>query len=74
LTRAALVYGEPVAADQAIVVGDTPDDVKGAHAAGIACIGVGSHHYTADQLHDAGAEFAIPSLADGFPDGWREHS
>ncbi len=32
---AALVYGEPVAPDQAITVGDTPHDVTAAHAAGI---------------------------------------
>src|SRR3954468_14162191 len=43
LRRAALVYGERVTADQALVVGDTPHDVEGAHAAGIACVGVGAY-------------------------------
>jgi phosphoglycolate phosphatase len=38
LRRGALVYGETLTADQAIVVGDTPHDVDGAHAAGMACV------------------------------------
>ena len=67
LKRAALVYGEPVSADQAIVVGDTPHDVEGAHAAGMACVGVGSHEFTVDQLREAGADYAIASLAEGLP-------
>jgi phosphoglycolate phosphatase len=67
LKRASLVYGETVAAGQAIAVGDTPLDVTGAHAAGIRCVGVGSHHFTAEQLRDAGADYAIASLEDGLP-------
>ena len=56
LKRASLVYGEPVPAAQAIAVGDTPHDVEGAHAAGIACVGVGSDKFTVDQLRKAGAD------------------
>jgi phosphoglycolate phosphatase len=67
LERATLVYGEPVTPEQAIVVGDTPHDVDGAHAAGMACVAVGSHHYTVDQLRAAGADYAIASLAEGLP-------
>jgi phosphoglycolate phosphatase-like HAD superfamily hydrolase len=67
LKRAALVYGERVTAAEALVVGDTPHDVEGAHAAGIACVGVGAYHFTADQLRDAGADYAISSLAEGLP-------
>ena len=67
LKRAALVFGEPVSAAQAIVVGDTPHDVEGAHAAGIACVGVGSHNFTVDQLREAGADYAIASLSAGLP-------
>ncbi len=67
LKRASLVYGEPVAPGQAIVVGDTPHDVEGAHAAGIACVGVGSDHFSAEQLRDAGADYAIASLREGLP-------
>lgn len=67
LQRGALVYGEPLDATRAIVVGDTPHDVEGAHAAGVACVGVGSHHFTADQLREAGADYAITSLCEGLP-------
>ena len=67
LRRAAFVFGEEVAAENAIAVGDTPLDVTGAHAAGIACVGVGSHHYTVDQLRAAGADYAIASLEEGLP-------
>jgi len=67
LKRASIVYGEAVAPKQAIAVGDTPLDVEGAHAAGIRCVGVGSHHFTAQQLHQAGADYAISSLEEGLP-------
>jgi len=67
LKRATLVYGDAVPLEQAIAVGDTPLDVEGAHAAGIACVGVGSHNYNVEQLRDAGADYAIASLADGLP-------
>ena len=67
LKRVTLVSGEPVAAAQAIVVGDTPHDVEGAHAAGIACVGVGSHNFTIDQLREVGADYAIASLTEGLP-------
>jgi phosphoglycolate phosphatase-like HAD superfamily hydrolase len=67
LKRAALVYGEAVAPEQAIVVGDTPLDVVGAHAAGIECVGVASHHYTVEQLREGGADYVISSLQEGLP-------
>jgi phosphoglycolate phosphatase len=54
LQRAAVVSGGSVAPDQEFVVGDTPHDVAAAHAAGVPCVGVASHHFTADQLR-AGA-------------------
>jgi phosphoglycolate phosphatase len=67
LKRASLVYGEEISTEQALVVGDTPHDVEGAHAAGIACVGVGSHHFSVDELREAGADYAIPSLEQGLP-------
>jgi phosphoglycolate phosphatase len=67
LRRAGLVYGEPVAPGQSVVVGDTPHDVQGAHAAGIACVGVASHLFTAGQLRAAGADYVITSLTGGLP-------
>jgi phosphoglycolate phosphatase len=67
LRRASLVYGEGVEPEQAIVVGDTPLDVKTAHEAGIRAVGVGSHHFDVEQLRDAGADWAIASLEEGLP-------
>jgi phosphoglycolate phosphatase-like HAD superfamily hydrolase len=67
LERAALVYGETVSPAQALAIGDTPRDVEGAHAAGIACVGVASGEFSVEQLRDAGADYAIASLAAGLP-------
>ena len=67
LKRASQVYGEKVERDRAFSVGDTPLDVTGAHEAGIECVGVGSHHYSADQLREAGADYVISSLEEGLP-------
>ncbi|MFL5906369.1 MAG: HAD family hydrolase [Solirubrobacterales bacterium] len=67
LKRASQVYGEEVELDRAFSVGDTPLDVTGAHAAGIECVGVGSHNYSADQLREAGADYVISSLEEGLP-------
>jgi phosphoglycolate phosphatase-like HAD superfamily hydrolase len=67
LKRGALVYGETLPPEQAISVGDTPLDVQGAHAAGIKCVGVGSHNFNVEQLRAAGADYAIGSLTEGLP-------
>lgn len=67
LRRANLVYGENIGRDECLVIGDTPHDVDAAHAAKVACVGVGSHHFTAEQLRAAGADFAISSLTEGLP-------
>ena len=67
LQRAALVYGEAVTPAQCLVVGDTPHDVEGAHGAGIACVGVASHNFTAQQLRAGGADYVIDSLSEGLP-------
>ena len=67
LRRASLTNGADVGASQAIVVGDTPHDVESAHAAGLQCLGVGSHKFDVGQLRDAGADYAIASLTDELP-------
>jgi phosphoglycolate phosphatase len=67
LQRATLVYGEPLMPERAIVVGDTPHDVQGAHAAGVKCAGVATHHFTIEQLRAAGADYAIASLEEALP-------
>jgi len=67
LRRAGLVYGEDVGPEQCLTVGDTPHDVTAAHAAGVACVGVGAYHFSADQLRAAGADYAISALTEGLP-------
>ncbi|MGH2865065.1 MAG: HAD family hydrolase [Solirubrobacteraceae bacterium] len=67
LKRASMVYGETVTPEHAVVVGDTPHDIEGAHAAGVKCVGVGSHHFDVDQLRESGADWTLASLADGLP-------
>ena len=67
LKRAALVYGDDINPKQAIVVGDTPRDVEGAHAAGIECVGVASGHYTIEQLREADADYTVASLEEPLP-------
>ena len=67
LKRGTLVYGETVTPEQTIAVGDTPLDVEGAHAAGIECVGVASHHFNVEQLRAAGADYVVSSLEEGLP-------
>jgi phosphoglycolate phosphatase len=67
LRRANWVYGEDLAPEQAIAVGDTPLDAEAAHAAGIKCIGVASHHFDKQQLRDGGADYVIGSLQEPLP-------
>jgi len=67
LQRAGLVFGEALSPDQCLVVGDTPHDAQGAHAAGIACVGVASHHFDVEQLRAGGADFVIGSLKEPLP-------
>jgi len=67
ISRAALVYGEEVTPAQCLVIGDTPHDAEGAHAAGVKCVGVASHEFTAGQLTAGGADYVIASLKEGLP-------
>lgn len=72
VTKAALHRGELVSGgtleDGAwIAVGDTPRDVKAGHGAGIKVVGVATGSYSVDQLSQAGADWAIPQVSDGFP-------
>jgi phosphoglycolate phosphatase len=67
LTRAELVSGGSLADGACIAVGDTPRDVKAGHGAGIKVVGVATGSYGADQLQDAGADWALADVTDGFP-------
>jgi phosphoglycolate phosphatase len=72
VTRAALRRGELVSGgalddDDCLAVGDTPRDVVAAHDAGIRVAGVATGSYSVAQLRAAGAEYALESVAAGFP-------
>ena len=69
MRRASLVFGERVDPDRCVVIGDTPHDVEGAHAAGVACVAVASHNFNSEQLTEAKADWVIESLENGLPKG-----
>jgi phosphoglycolate phosphatase len=50
-----------------IAVGDTPRDVKAGHGAGIRVVGVATGSYSVEQQRQAGADWALPSVQNGFP-------
>jgi phosphoglycolate phosphatase-like HAD superfamily hydrolase len=72
LTRRALerggeVVGAPLDPAATIGVGDTPRDVSACHGAGIRVAGVATGSYGVEQLREAGADWALATVADGFP-------
>jgi phosphoglycolate phosphatase len=67
LRRGSLVYGEKLAPERCLVVGDTPHDVDAAHGAGVACVAVASHDFTVAQLSEAAADWVVDSLEGGLP-------
>ncbi len=46
------------------VIGDTPHDVRCAKAHGGRCLAVATGHYSVNQLLEAGADLAVPTLTD----------
>jgi phosphoglycolate phosphatase-like HAD superfamily hydrolase len=67
LARGALVSGGTLADGACIAVGDTPRDIKAGHGAGIKVVGVATGSFKVDQLKQAGADWAITQVSDGFP-------
>lgn len=47
---------------QVLVIGDTPRDVHAAHAIGARCLAVSTGRFSAEELHDAGADEVVTSL------------
>jgi phosphoglycolate phosphatase-like HAD superfamily hydrolase len=64
LSRAQARRVPPAALGRAVVIGDTPDDIACAHAAGARAIGVATGSYEVDQLIAAGADAALADLSD----------
>lgn len=67
LRRGSLVSGGTLVDGNAIAVGDTPRDVTAAHGAGIRVAGVATGSYSVDELKQAGADWSISQVSDGFP-------
>ncbi len=67
LRRAELVSGGSLGDGACFAVGDTPRDIKAGHGAGIPVVGVATGSYSLEELRDAGADWAIETVEDGFP-------
>jgi len=67
LRRGELVSGGTLTDGACISIGDTPRDVEAGHGAGIRVIGVATGSYSVDQLRDASADWALETVAAGFP-------
>jgi phosphoglycolate phosphatase-like HAD superfamily hydrolase len=64
IERAAAKYNVGFTARHAVVIGDTPHDVRGARDNGAVAVGVATGGSTADELAKAGADLVLPSLVD----------
>jgi len=71
LRRAELVSGGRLADGACIAVGDTPRDVAAGHGAGIRVAAVATGSYGVEELRDAGADFALPTLESRYSHLWR---
>lgn len=62
--RAAAVHGTEWADEEVWVVGDTPRDLACARAGGVRCLLVATGSHPFEELREAGADVALPDLAD----------
>lgn len=67
IERGGEVSGSPLELEATIAVGDTPRDVKAGHGAGIRVVGVATGNYSVEEQRDAGADWAIADVTQGFP-------
>jgi phosphoglycolate phosphatase len=67
LERGAMVSGATLERSECFSVGDTPLDVAAGHGAGIRVAGVATGSFSIEELLEAGADWAIASVEDGFP-------
>ncbi len=65
LERGGRFAGSPLDLATAIAVGDTPRDIVAGHGAGIRVAAVATGSYTIAQLREAGADWALATVADG---------
>lgn len=57
-------HGQAIAPERVVILGDTPHDVDCAKAHGTRVLGVATGQFSVEQLQRAGADHALPDLAD----------
>jgi phosphoglycolate phosphatase len=67
LGRAELVSGGTLSRAACIAVGDTPRDIRAGHGAGLEVVGVATGRYSVEDLREAGADWALPTVEADFP-------
>jgi phosphoglycolate phosphatase len=67
IDRAGEIVGTPLDSLRVLVLGDTPNDIAAAHAAGAIGVGVASGHFSKDELRGAGADYVLGSLLEELP-------
>jgi phosphoglycolate phosphatase len=67
IDRAGEIVGTPLDSRRVLVLGDTPNDIAAAHAAGAIGVGVASGHFSKDELRGAGADYVLGSLLEELP-------
>jgi phosphoglycolate phosphatase len=67
IERGGEAAGAPLDLAATIAVGDTPRDVSAGHGAGIRVVGVATGAYSVAEQEEAGADWAIADVTDGFP-------
>jgi phosphoglycolate phosphatase len=65
--RAGEILGTALDSQRVLVLGDTPNDIAAAHAAGAIGVGVASGHVSKDELREAGADYVLGSLLEELP-------
>ncbi|MBS1892613.1 MAG: HAD hydrolase-like protein [Actinobacteria bacterium] len=67
IERGGEAAGAPLDLVATIAVGDTPRDVAAGHGAGIRVVGVATGSYSVAEQEEAGADWAIADVREGFP-------
>lgn len=67
IERGGEITGTPLDLVATIAVGDTPRDVSAGHGAGIRVVGVATGAYSVAEQQEAGADWAVEDVTDGFP-------
>lgn len=62
LARAEAHAQRSFAAENVLIIGDTPRDISCAHAIGARCLAVATGHFSKQQLHEHGPDFLIDTL------------